>query len=83
MKGGRNKMELELEERLQKIYNHLKIEVKYVDLRKYQINVTIIQTEEKIEIIYVWNVHYTELVNINEICKIIDNFILKVYRKED
>ncbi len=75
-------MELEIEERLQEKYNHLEIEVKYVDLRKYQINVTI-NKDNKIEIIYVWNAHYTTDVNINEICKIIDNFILKVYRKED
>ena len=34
-------MELEIEERLQERYNHLQIEVKYIDLRKYQINVKI------------------------------------------
>ena len=74
-------MELEIEEKLQEKYN-LQIEVKYVDFRKYQINVKM-NTENKIEIIYVWDAHYTTDVNIDSICKIIDNFILKVFRKEN
>lgn len=75
-------MELELEELLQEKYNHLKIEVQYVDLKKYKINVTM-NKDNKIEIIYVWESHYTTDVNINSICKIIDDFIIKVYRKEN
>ena len=34
-------MELEIEDKLQEIYKNLKIEVKFKDFRKYEINVTI------------------------------------------
>lgn len=34
-------MELEIEDKLQEKYEHIKIEVNYLDLRKYQINVKI------------------------------------------
>ena len=34
-------MELEIEDKLQEKYNHIEINVNYVDLRKYQINVKI------------------------------------------
>lgn len=73
-------MESELEEKLQAIYN-LSVEVKYIDLRKYQINV--IMNSNKIEILYLWDAHYTEDENIRRICDIIDRFILKVYKKEN
>ena len=78
-------MELEIEDKLQEKYEHIKIEVNYVDLRTYQINVKIkVENQEyKKEIIYIWDAHYTKDVNINTICNIIDNFILKVYRKEN
>lgn len=73
-------MESELEEKLQAIYN-LSVDVKYIDLRKYQINV--IMNSNKIEILYLWDAHYTEDENIRRICDIIDRFILKVYKKEN
>lgn len=78
-------MELEIEEKLLEKYKHLKINVNYLDLRKYQINVKIKKDtlEYSKEIIYIWDAHYTKDVNINTICNIIDNFILKVYRKEN
>lgn len=78
-------MELEIEEKLLEKYKHLQINVNYVDLRKYQINVKIKTDtlEYGKEIIYIWDAHYTQDVNINTICNIIDNFILKVYRKEN
>ena len=34
-------MELEIEDKLQEIYKNIEIEVEYLDLRKYQINVKI------------------------------------------
>lgn len=34
-------MELEIEDKLQEKYNHIEINVNYLDLRKYQINVKI------------------------------------------
>lgn len=41
-------------------------------------------TEEyKKEIIHIWDAHYTKDVNINTICNMIDNYILKLYRKEN
>lgn len=78
-------MELEIEDKLQEKYEHIKIEVNYLDLRTYQINVKIkVENQEyKKEIIYIWDAHYTRDVNIGTICNQIDNFILKVYRKEN
>lgn len=73
-------MESEIEEKLQAIYK-LSIDVKYIDLRKYQINV--IMNSNKLEAQYLWDSHYTEDVNIRRICDIIDRFILKVYKKEE
>ena len=78
-------MELEIEDKLQEKYEHIKIEVNYLDLRKYQINVKIrIETQEyKKEIIHIWDAYYTRDVNIGTICNQIDNFILGLYRKEN
>ena len=77
-------MELEIEDKLQERYEHITIEVNYLDLRKYQINVKIkIENQEyKKEIIYIWDANYTIDVNIGTICNQIDNFILCLYRKE-
>ena len=77
-------MEVEIEEKLQEIYKHIQIEVEYIDLRKYKINVKIkIENQEyKKEIIHIWDAHYTKDVNIGTICNQIDNFILSLYRKE-
>ena len=77
-------MEVEIEEKLQEKYNHIEINVNYLDLRKYQINVKIKieKQEHKKEIIYIWDAHYTKDVNIGTICNQIDNFILGLYRKE-
>ena len=77
-------MELEIEDKLQEKYEHITIEVNYLDLRKYQINVKIkIENQEyKKEIIHIWDTYYTRDVNIGTICNKIDNFILGLYRKE-
>ena len=77
-------MELKIEDKLQEIYKHIEIEVEYLDLRKYQINVKIkIENQEyKKEIIHIWDAYYTIDVNIGTICNQIDNFILGLYRKE-
>lgn len=77
-------MEVEIEEKLQEIYKHIQIEVEYIDLRKYQINVKIkIENQEyKKEIIHIWDAYYTRDVNIGTICNKIDNFILGLYKKE-
>ena len=78
-------MELEIEDKLQEIYKNLIIEVNYLDLRKYQINVKIrIENQEyKKEIIHIWDAYYTFDVNIEIICNQIDHYILKTFRKEN
>ena len=78
-------MELEIEDKLQEIYKNIEIEVEYIDLRKYQINVKIkIEDQEyKKEIIHIWDAYYTFDVNIGTICNQIDNYILKIFRKEN
>lgn len=78
-------MELEIEDKLQEKYNHIEINVNYLDLRKYQINVKIkIENQEyEKEIIHIWDAHYTKDVNIGTICNQIDNFILDLYIKEN
>lgn len=75
----------EIEEKLQEKYEHIKIEVNYLDLRKYKINVKIkIENQEyKKEIIHIWDAYYTFDVNIGTICNQIDNYILKIFRKEN
>lgn len=82
-KKRRITMELEIEDKLEEKYKHLKINVNYIDLRTYQINVKIkVENQEyKKEIIYIWDAHYTRDVNIGTICNQIDNFILGLYRK--
>ena len=77
-------MELEIEDKLQEIYKNIEIEVEYIDLRKYQINVKIkIEDQEyKKEIIHIWDAYYIFDANIGDICNNIDNFILGLYRKE-
>ena len=78
-------MELEIEDKLQEKYNHIEINVNYLDLRKYKINVKI-RTENqeyKKEIIHIWDAHYTRDVNIAVICNQINNYILKIFRKEN
>lgn len=77
-------METEIEDKLQEKYKNTQIEVEYIDLRKYKINVKIkVENQEhKKEIIHIWDAHYTRDVNIGDICNNIDNFILDLYRKE-
>lgn len=77
-------MELEIKDKLQEKYNHIQINVNYLDLRKYKINVKIKinNLEYGKEIIHIWDAYYTFDVNIGTICNQIDNFILGLYRKE-
>lgn len=76
-------MELEIEEKLENIYKNLKIEVKFKDFRKYEINVTI--NNEYIKYFdYIYDVTLTLDANISIIRKIIDNkIILSYFRKEE
>ena len=76
-------MELEIEDKLQEIYNNLKIEVKFKDFRIYEINVQI--NNEGINYFdYTYDVNLTLDANISIIRKIIDNkIILPYFRKEE
>ena len=76
-------MELEIEEGLEKIYKNLKIEVKYKDFRKYEINVSI-NNDDINYFDYTYDVTLTLDANISIIRKIIDNkIILPYFRKEE
>ena len=78
-------MENEIKEELEKIYKNLKIEVKYQDIRIYQIILTI--SINNIEIIkffnYQWDSYYTLDMNIRFITHKINTKILEVFRKHD
>lgn len=76
---------MELEDTLYEKYNHIEIEVNYIDLLKYQINVKL-RIENQVykkEIKHIWDAHYTKDVNIGIICNQIDNFIICLYRKDN
>ena len=76
-------MELEIEEKLENIYKNLKIEVKFKDFRKYEINVTI-NNKDINYFDYIYDVTLTLDANISIIRKIIDNnIILPYFRKEE
>lgn len=76
-------MELEIEEKLENIYKNLKIEVKFKDFRKYEINVTI-NNEDINYFDYIYDVTLTLDANISIIRKIIDDkIILPYFRKEE
>ena len=76
-------MELEIEEKLENIYKNLKIEVKFKDFRKYEINVTI-NNDDINYFDYTYDVTLTLDANISIIRKIIDNkIILPYFRKEE
>lgn len=76
-------MEDKIEERLKKKYNYCKISVKYEDLRKYSIDVTIMvgDFQFKKTLYHTWDAYFTFDVNVGAIENMIDNFILKIYRK--
>jgi hypothetical protein len=76
-------MEQEIEEKLENIYKNLKIEVKFKDFRKYEINVTI-NNEDINYFDYTYDVTLTLDANISIIRKIIDNkIILPYFRREE
>lgn len=76
-------MELEIEEKLENIYKNLKIDVKFKDFRKYEINVTI-NNEDINYFEYTYDATLTLDANISIIRKIIDTkIILPYFRKEE
>ena len=78
-------MEEVIQERLREKYKHLVINVYLIEWRRYQINIKLkTDTMEYCkEIIYIWDTNFTQDVNMNTISTKIDEFILRVFRKEN
>lgn len=72
-------MELEIYEALAKYFANIKIEVGYIDIRLYQINIRV-ETEEYI-IKFKYDTHLTFDANIDIIKKEIEKCILAYYRR--
>lgn len=81
----RIKMELELEDKLQQIYHNIKVEVKYKDIRQYEV-ITILEykgVEHESKIEYWYDATLTFDANISKIENIIDNkIIIPFYKKK-
>lgn len=73
-------MEEEIEDRLQEIYENIKIEVEFVDFRQYKIICKLHKTEEAFDFIYTYNVNFTKDYNISIICYNIDKKIIEYYK---
>lgn len=74
-------MEQEILEELEKIYRNIKIEVEFIDFRKYKIILKF--NINKCEFIYTYNVNFTKDYNISIICYNIDKQIIKYFKKEE
>ena len=74
-------MEQEILEELEKIYKNFKIEVEFIDFRKYKIILEI--DTKKCEFEYVYNVNFTKNYNISIICYNIDKKIIEYYKKRE
>lgn len=74
-------MEQEILEELEKIYRNIKIEVEFVDFRKYKIILGF--NINKCEFEYTYNVNFTKDYNISIICYNIDKQIIKYFKKEE
>lgn len=78
-------MEQEILEELEKIYRNIKIEVEFVEFRKYKIilKISTINKESETSFEYVYNVNFTKDYNISIICYNIDKKILQYFKKEE
>lgn len=74
-------MEQEILEELEKIYRNIKIEVEFVEFRKYKIILEI--DTNRCEFLYTYNVNFTKDYNISIICYNINKQIIKYYKKEE
>ena len=73
-------MEQEILEELEKIYKNFKINVEFVEFRKYKI---ILEIEtNRCEFVYTYNVNFTKDYNISIICYNIDKKIIEYYKRE-
>ena len=78
-------MEQEILEELKKIYKDCKIDVQFIDFRKYKINVDFELNgyiTKHIEIIYDYNVNFTKDYNISIILYRIDKQIINAFKRE-
>ena len=73
-------MEYEIEEELCKHYENIHIQVEYLDIRRYKIEVINNYINTSFEIIY--DAHLTFDSNINIISNRIDKIILNYYRRK-
>lgn len=70
---------------LKKIYKDCKIDVQFIDFRKYKINIDFELNgyiTKHIEIIYDYNVNFTKDYNISIILYRIDKQIIKIFRRD-
>lgn len=74
-------MELEIEDKLQEIYKNIKIEVEFVDFRKYKIICKLPIIEEIFDFIYTYNVNLTKDYNIDIIKNNINKQIIKSFER--
>ena len=74
-------MEDEIEDKLQEVYTNIKIEVKFIDFRKYKIICKLPTTDKTLDFEYTYNVNFTKDYNISIICYNIDKKIIEYYKK--
>ena len=74
-------MELEIEDKLQEKYKNIKIEVEFVDFRKYKIICKLPIIEEIFDFIYTYNVNLTKDYNIDIIKNNINKQIIKSFER--
>lgn len=72
-------MEMEIEERLQDYFRNITIQVEYVTIRTYKIEILNNYIKDFFE--YIWDAHHTTESNINFIINKIQRIILKYYKK--
>ena len=76
-------MDLEILDELKKKYKNLYIDVKWVDFRKYKIEVRALdEYTEGFDFIYIYNVNFTKEYNMSIICYNIDKKIVEMYKRE-
>lgn len=76
-------MEQEILEELEKIYKNIKIEVEFVDFRKYKIICKLPIIEEIFDFIYTYNVNFTKDYNIDIIKYNINKQIIKSFERSE
>lgn len=76
-------MEEEIQDKLEEIYKNIKIEVEFVDFRKYKIICKLPIIEEIFDFIYTYNVNFTKDYNIDIIKYNINKQIIKSFERSE